>query len=210
MKSNMTSFFAGVVVTILLIGTTLTAFASDGSLTLTAYPIQLLVNGEIFAPKDANGNDALVFTHNGTTYAPVRALAETYGLEVGYDAEKNIATINAPNINATVSKAENVSAEFASQWIIKEKPVTNYGDEKIFTAVYSGTLSTNEFKEWWKSFDKTEIMKSAEELAAEAQSLAPEYKVTMYFSYGTYNLGTAYAFGTYEQSNFNAASVWIK
>ena len=47
------------------------------------------------------------------------------------------------------------------------------------------------------------------ELAAEAQSMAPGYKVTMYFSYGTYMLGTAWAFGDFEQSNFTPSTVWI-
>ena len=52
-----------------------------------------MVNGEVFQPKDAQGRDALVFTYNGTTYAPVRALAEAYGLTVGYDSAKNMATV---------------------------------------------------------------------------------------------------------------------
>lgn len=56
--------------------------------------IKILVNGEEFKPKDANGNDVMTFTYNGTTYAPLRALAEAYGLEVGYDAEKRMATVS--------------------------------------------------------------------------------------------------------------------
>ena len=53
------------------------------------------------------------------------------------------------------------------------------------------------------------VIKEAEELAAEAQSMTPGYKVTMYFSYGTYMLGTAWAFGEFEQSNFTPSTVWI-
>ena len=41
--------------------------------------------GEVLQPTDASGNPMEVFTYNGTTYAPLRALAEAYGLEVGYD-----------------------------------------------------------------------------------------------------------------------------
>lgn len=210
MKGKITSFLAGVLCVVLLAGASVTALAADGSLTLNVNPIKVLVNGEVFEPKDAGGNDVMVFTYNGTTYAPLRALAEAYGLEVGYDAEKNIATVSDPALNAPSAEMKPASSDFASQWTIKEKPVTNYGDEKIFTATYSGTLSMSEFKEWWKSFDDAEIARAAEQLAAEAQSLVQGYKVTMYFSYGTYNLGTAYAFGTYEQSNFNIADIWIK
>lgn len=210
MKGKITSFLAGVLCVVLLAGASVTALAADGSLTLNVNPIKVLVNGEVFEPKDASGNDVMVFTYNGTTYAPLRALAEAYGLEVGYDAERNIATVSNPALKAPTTETETVSSDFASQWTIKEKPVTNYGDEKIFTATYSGTLSVSEFKEWWKSFDDAEIARAAEQLAAEAQSLVQGYKVTMYFSYGSYNLGTAYAFGTYEQSNFNIADIWIK
>lgn len=210
MKGKITSFLAGALCVILLAGASVTALAADGSLTLNVNPIKVLVNGEVFEPKDASGNDVMVFTYNGTTYAPLRALAEAYSLEVGYDAERNIATVSDPALKAPTVEAETVSSDFASQWTVKEKPVTNYGDEKIFTATYSGTLSMSEFKKWWKSFDEAEIARAAEQLAAEAQSLVQGYKVTMYFSYGSYNLGTAYAFGTYEQSNFNTAAIWIK
>ena len=61
--------------------------------------IKVMVNGEEFKPKDANGNDVLVFAYNGTTYAPLRALAEAYGLVVGYDAAANMATVDKPSIS---------------------------------------------------------------------------------------------------------------
>ncbi len=47
-------------------------------------------------------------------------------------------------------------------------------------------------------------------ISEERKGANPGYKVTMYFSYGTYMLGTAYAFGSFEQSDFTPASVWIK
>ena len=179
MKSKLCSFLSGVLVTLTLIALPVSALASDGSFKLTAYPIQVLVNGEVFRPVDAKGNEAMVFTVNGTTYAPLRAPP-------------------AP------------ASDFASAWETKEKPVTNYGSEKVFTATYSGSLSMREFKTWWKSFSADELQRSAEQLAAEAQALNPGYQVTMYFSYGSYNLGTAFAYGDYEFSNFNVAGTWIK
>lgn len=73
---------------------TATSFAAGSLINISVDPsIKILVNGEEFKPKDANGNDAMVFTYNGTTYAPLRALAEAYGLEVGYDAERRMATV---------------------------------------------------------------------------------------------------------------------
>jgi len=212
MKGKITSFLAGALVVMLLSTFTMTALASDGSFSITAHPIRVMVNGEIFAPKDAQGNDALVFTYNGTTYAPLRALAEAYGLEVGYDAANNLATVNAPETGGTAPQptVPAHTADFAGAWTVKEKPVTDYGDEKIFTAVYAGDLSMSEFKAWWKSFDADTIKALSEQMAAECQSLVPGNRVTLYFSYGTYSLGTAYALDGYQLSNFNPAGVWIK
>ena len=208
MKGKITSFFAGVLTVILMAALTVSALAADGSLTLTVTPIRVLVNGEVFQPKDAQGNDVLVFTCNGTTYAPLRALAEAYGLEVGYDAANQTATVNAPG--AVAATTTTPSLNFASQWTVEEKPVSDYGSEKIFTAIYSGSMSISQFKSWWKSMDTASIEAWAEQMALEAQGLAPGYTVTMYFSYGSYNLGTAYAMEGYQFSNFKPAGVWIR
>lgn len=212
MKGKITSFLAGALVVLLLSAFTMTALASDGSFSVTVNPIRVLVNGEVFQPKDAQGNDVMVFTYNGTTYAPLRALAEAYGLEVGYDAANKIATVNAPGTTAAApqTSVQTTAADFISQWTVAEKPVSDYGSEKIFTATYSGSMNISQFKTWWKSMDMARIQASAEQMALEAQSLVPGYTVTMYFSYGSYNLGTAYALEGYQLSNFKPAAVWIK
>ena len=49
-----------------------------------------------------------------------------------------------------------------------------------------------------------------EQLAAEAQALNAGLHGHDVFSFGQYNLGTAFAYGSYEFSNTNAARVWIK
>lgn len=209
MKKKVLSFLSGALTMLLLISLPVTALAASGVIKIEVSPINVLVNGEVFQPKDANGNDVMVFTYNGTTYAPLRALAEAYGLEVGYDATNNIATVNKRPAQGQAPSTIDY-ASFASVWTVKEKPVTNYGNEKIFTMTYSGDLSMSEFKEWWKSFDENTIKDYAERMAAEAQSLVPGYTMTVYFSYGQYNLGTVHAEIDYTGSNFNAADVWIK
>lgn len=214
MKKKFMSFVTGALAMLLAGSMTVTALAASGAIKIEVSPINVLVNGEVFQPKDANGNDVMVFTYNGTTYAPLRALAEAYGLEVGYDAKNNIATVNSPTAQTPQTPQAPQTgtdyASFAGEWTVKEKPVTNYGSEKIFTMTYSGDLSMSEFKAWWKSFDTDTIKDYAERMAAEAQSLVPGYTVTAYFSYGQYNLGTAHAEADYTGSNFNAAGVWIK
>ncbi len=218
-KSRLIPFLCGVLVmAVLMTGVlSLPALASTGSRTLTVSPINVLVNGEVFRPKDVNGNEVLVFVYNGTTYAPLRALAEAYGLEVNYDSARNMAIVNGsvkgePSTLAPAAPFSTVSyEEFASQWTVKEKPVTNYGSEKIFTVKYSGPLSMADFKTWWKTISADTIKTYAERLAAETQcDFAPGYEVTAYFTFGQYNLGTAFAMGGYQFSNFDAAGVWIK
>ncbi len=84
-------------ITLCLCLLTVHCLAKGGLIEIEVDPsIQILVNGKTFAPKDANGQDVMTFVYDGTTYAPLRALAEAYGLEVGYDAEKNMATVGRP------------------------------------------------------------------------------------------------------------------
>ena len=90
------SFIAGVLTTAIVGSISISALAASGAMTISVDPINIQVNGETFAPKDVNGKSVPVFAYNGTTYAPLRALAEAYGLEVGYDANSNMATVNNP------------------------------------------------------------------------------------------------------------------
>ena len=83
MKGKIPSFPSGVIVTFLLVALPVTALAFSGAIKIEISPIQVLVDGEVFQPEDGNGTDVMVFTYNGTTYAPLRALAEAYGLGVG-------------------------------------------------------------------------------------------------------------------------------
>ena len=212
MKRKIMSFVTGALAMLLISSTAVTALAASGAIKIEVSPISVLVDGEVFQPKDAKGNDVMVFTYNGTTYAPLRALAEAYGLEVGYDSAKHIATVNKPSTQSQ-SSAPAVSTDYAGferQWTVKEKPVTNYGSEKVFTVTYSGDLSMSEFKAWWKSYDLETIKEYAERLAADVQSTVPGYTVTAYFTYGQYNLGTVHAEDNITGSNFDAAKVWIK
>lgn len=106
---RITYFLSGALAALLISSATVSAFAVGGLITLNVQPAQVMVNGEVFQPKDAQGRDALVFTYNGTTYAPVRALAEAYGLTVGYDSAKNMATVDG------AARTTNSTGSFSSQ-----------------------------------------------------------------------------------------------
>lgn len=97
MKERMKGFISGILVSVLVISLAGGALAAAVTQTITVDPtIKIRVNGEEFKPKDATGKDVPVFVYEGTTYAPVRALAEAYGLVVGYDSASNMATVDKP------------------------------------------------------------------------------------------------------------------
>lgn len=86
MKKNFFSGFgAGILTTALVIGLGVSAFAASRPITVEDN-IRVTINGAVFSPKDANGKDVPLFSYNGTTYAPVRAICEAAGLEVEYDS----------------------------------------------------------------------------------------------------------------------------
>lgn len=75
------------------------AFATTGSFskTLDYANIQIKLNGSTITPKDPNGNIVEPFAIEGTTYLPLRALANALGLEVGWDGATKTVLLNNSN-----------------------------------------------------------------------------------------------------------------
>jgi len=96
MKLNLKSFFAGALA-MALIGISTVAFA-ENSATIEAIfgRVRLVVNGSPVYKE--------TLLYNGTTYLPIRAVAEVLAMEVEWDGEQNIATLtstgDAPNVAA--------------------------------------------------------------------------------------------------------------
>lgn len=93
MKRQLKSFLAGFLACGLVVGLGVSVLAISGRMTIEVDPINIQVNGQTFVPTDVTGKEVPVFAYQGTTYAPLRALAEAYGLTVGYDAQTNMATV---------------------------------------------------------------------------------------------------------------------
>ncbi len=66
---------------------TASAVANSVQATLHYRDIKITMNGDALTPKDAAGNVVEPFIIDGTTYLPVRAVAEALGLEVNWDNE---------------------------------------------------------------------------------------------------------------------------
>lgn len=94
------SFFIGFVCALLVVCLFGSAMASTGSKTveLIYKNIKIVLNGETVEPKDANGNVVEPFIINGTTYLPIRAVAEALGLDVQWDGSTSTVVLEDPKI----------------------------------------------------------------------------------------------------------------
>ena len=124
-----------------------TSFAAGNMVSISVDPsVKILVNGAEFKPKDANGNDVMTFIYNGTTYAPLRALAEAYGLEVGYDAARNMATVSEPGKSYDTPSA---TTQPASVTLGMKNALQKAKDYLNFTAFsYTGLIKQLEYERY--------------------------------------------------------------
>ena len=60
--------------------------------------VNIYVDGQLFTPKDANGNKVSPFVYNGTTYLPARAISTLYA--AGIEWKNNAVYISSSNIDS--------------------------------------------------------------------------------------------------------------
>ena len=58
--------------------------------------INIRVDGQLTQMTDANGHPVEVFEYNGTTYVPLRGVAQSMGADISYDAGTRTASVNSP------------------------------------------------------------------------------------------------------------------
>lgn len=138
MKKKLPSFLAGFLAAVLLVAIPAAYAANAWTKTIEVGSINILVNGKEFHPTDPNGNPVDVFVYNGTTYAPLRALAEAYGLTVGYDAAKNMATV-------TSSQSQIPPADTGSPSKVTTITYSKFPEILSFENVSPNTPVSNEF-----------------------------------------------------------------
>ena len=95
---NWKGFVAGALLTALAIGLFGTALATTGSWSVTAdyNDIKVTLDGEAVNLTDANGAPVEPFAISGTTYLPVRAVANALGLDVGWEQETATVKLTRP------------------------------------------------------------------------------------------------------------------
>jgi len=84
----------------LLCAGTAVAASETREATLHYRDIRITLDGEELVPVDANGNEVEPFIMDGTTYLPVRAVAEALGLEVGWDPVTGTVELTQPPVTA--------------------------------------------------------------------------------------------------------------
>jgi hypothetical protein len=100
-KLQVKGFVVGMLVMFMLSGGAVYATSRTQNISISFNGIRLVVNGELVTPRDGAGNVVEPFIWNGTTYLPVRAIANALGLEVDWDS--NTQTVSIGGQGATVS-----------------------------------------------------------------------------------------------------------
>lgn len=109
-KSKLKGFISGFLCATIILSATVIGFASSGSKSIQAVynNIKIYVDNQLVTPKDANGNTVEPFIYNGTTYLPVRAVAEALNQEVSWDGKTKSVYIGVqPNATETNQIAKN-------------------------------------------------------------------------------------------------------
>ncbi|MCL2366665.1 MAG: stalk domain-containing protein [Oscillospiraceae bacterium] len=86
-RLQLRGFMAGVIVTVILLSTGTGALANTVTRNISVIfrDIRLVVDGNPFTPRDAQGNVVEPFIFEGTTFLPVRAVSDALGVPVGWD-----------------------------------------------------------------------------------------------------------------------------
>ena len=97
MKKRLQKLIAGVLVGAVVIGGASFAKQSSESINVTYDNIKILIDGKEYKPTDANGKAVEPFIYNGTTYLPVRAIANAFDKDVDWEAQTSTVTLGSKN-----------------------------------------------------------------------------------------------------------------
>jgi hypothetical protein len=98
--------------------------------------ISFLLNGEAWTPKDANGAKTAPISYKGTTYVPLRAVAEATGAEISWDSKSQ--TISIYTVKQSESNEPKERKPFSSDTVshlqggITANGITRNKDELLF------------------------------------------------------------------------------
>ncbi len=93
MRKRLQGLVSGMLIGAFITGGAVYASVATKKADLYYNDIKITVDGQEITPIDANGNSTEPFIIDGTTYLPVRAMANAFGKNVDWDAETNTVVI---------------------------------------------------------------------------------------------------------------------
>lgn len=123
-KGYWKGFLTGILMCVLAVGLGITAMAATRTITVED-EVGITINGARFQPKDAKGNAVPLFSYNGTTYAPVRAICEAAGMRVDYDSATYTAVLTTEEqlISSRPDGTQYITADQAKTIALKDAGV---------------------------------------------------------------------------------------
>lgn len=105
-KDKLQGFVSGVIITTMIMAISITGFAATTTMNINAVydNIKIYINEKLIEPKDANGNEVEPFIYNGTTYLPVRAVAEAFDQPVHWDGATKSVYIGSRQVQTTTKQ----------------------------------------------------------------------------------------------------------
>lgn len=132
MRRQWKGFISGILVTVIVLGLGASALAATArQLNATYSGIQITLDGKTITPKDANGAVVEPFAVDGTTYLPVRAVADALGLGVEWDGERNTVVLTSPQTGNGETQGT------AEGFIFSTKQTTKYSEYLDWTTTTS-------------------------------------------------------------------------
>lgn len=83
--------------------------------------INLYMNDKGFIPKDEQGNETYPFIYDGTTYVPIRAIAELFNANINWNEKTNTVSINTTGESAKLTHTTRYRQELTNRTISASK-----------------------------------------------------------------------------------------
>lgn len=141
MKGQWKGFVSGLAVATLVFGLGAPALAATVRQLNASYSgIKITMDGKEIVPTDASGAVVEPFAVDGTTYLPVRAVANAMGLDVTWDGQTQTVKLSTPNTTATTGYSRSNPAPIGTaQTVAVENILEKYTATITITESYRGT-----------------------------------------------------------------------
>jgi len=214
-RESIKGFLFGVLLTVLILSS-IPALASTGAKTIEIYynNIKITLDGVQVTPRDGQGNIVEPFTYQGTTYLPVRAVANALGIAVDWDANTKTVILGSGVVSGDWSKDN--PAPIGTKIIVDYKLSTNANDSwkgnMFISQVLRGEEAAAEFNKTFFSQNKVGedqeivLVKIQIETAPDSPSKWRAGLVQFFTGYSGYNNRLSLA--TYGTPNDGEGYVW--